>query len=213
MKLNHNSISRIAAHCAASEKVLVSKLIPKDLHLNVQQKRKASVLIPLCNRHGVPSLLFTVRTKTVGTHKGQVSFPGGHVNDGETWEDAALRETYEELGETVGDITTLGTLQTIPAITGTLVTPILAFLEKDVEDFQHLVPSEGEVDRIFTRSLAELLDPNSKEYETLSRGGQSMTMPSFGPRDSDERIWGLTAMILDAVLSNVVAPCRADIDI
>ncbi len=70
-----------------------------------------------------------------------MSFPGGHINDGETAVEASIRETYEELGCTVGHIQVIGTCQTIPAITGTLVTPIIGFIEKDVEDFSHLLPS------------------------------------------------------------------------
>ena len=104
--------------------------------------RRASVLVPLCNRHGVPSVLFTVRTKTVSSHKGHVSFPGGHREGGETAEEAALRELREELyglAHTGGQqaragstdihinsdtdqsegpaITVLGQCQTIPALT------------------------------------------------------------------------------------------------
>ena len=45
-------------------------------------KKAAAILIPLCNFQGLPSVIFTLRSSTVGTHKGQVSFPGGHVNEG-----------------------------------------------------------------------------------------------------------------------------------
>jgi hypothetical protein len=88
-----------------------------------KRRRTAAVLVALCNRNGEASVLFTVRSLTVGSHKGQVSFPGGHLVDGESPIEAALRETYEEIGHSIGPIRVLGTCQSIPSSTGTLVTP------------------------------------------------------------------------------------------
>ena len=83
--------------------------------------RKASVFVPLCNQYGIPSVLFTVRTKTVSSHKGHVSFPGGHMEKDETAEQAAVRELREELYgmDSVEEIVTsvIGECQTIPALT------------------------------------------------------------------------------------------------
>jgi nudix motif 8 len=206
VKFDQKWISKIKLY--STTEILISKLSkqPLDIQPNV---RRAAVLIPLCNRNGEASILFNVRSKNVSTHKGQVSFPGGHMNPGETAIDAAIRETYEELGDTIGEIQILGSCQTVPAVTGTMVTPILAFIEKDVEDFLHLNPSKDEVHRIFSRTIDELLDPSQKRYETLSRNGVSIRMPSFGV-DDDERIWGLTAYVLDAVLRRVVMPTMGD---
>ena len=51
-------------------------IIPQGLTMSSESKKQAAVLLPLCLRHGVRSVLFTVRSNKVGTHKGQVSFPG-----------------------------------------------------------------------------------------------------------------------------------------
>ena len=135
-----------------------------------------------------------------------MSFPGGHINDGETAVEASIRETYEELGSTIGNIQVIGSCQTIPAITGTLVTPIVGFIEQDVGDFSHLFPNALEVDRVFSRTLEELLNPNNRKIEILPRPGGRMEMPVFGNEGHDERIWGLTAFILDGFLRNAVIP-------
>lgn len=81
-------------------------------------------------------MLFQVRSGKVTTHKSQVSFPGGHIEAGETAVEAALRETREEIGAALGPIRVLGRCQEVPAVTGTIVTPVLAFVEQDVGDLQ-----------------------------------------------------------------------------
>lgn len=198
-------INNIKTYLTKESRMIISKSIPLDLHLNTT-KRRAAVLIPLCNRFGKPSILFTVRSNNLNTHKGQVSFPGGHIEDGESPEEAALRETFEEIGTNIDTIQTLGACQTLPAVTGTLVTPIFGFIDKDVGDLSHLIPNPDEVDIIFTRSLEELMDSSKRSKETLTRDGQSATFPIFGPDDDRERIWGLTAFILNAALNKAIIP-------
>ena len=174
-------------------------------------KKKAAVLVPICYKHGQASILFNLRSNEVSTHKGQVSFPGGHLNEGESGKDAAVRETYEECGDNIGDIEIIGECQSIPSITGTLVTPIIGIIEKDVKDFEHLNPNKKEVERVFCRSLEELTNPNYREYYNVKRAGNEIVIPCFGP-DNDERIWGLTAIILNAVLDKVIIPNKPKLE-
>ncbi|CAN0115345.1 unnamed protein product [Ectocarpus sp. 6 AP-2014] len=164
--------------------------------------RRAAVLVPLCNRDGMASLLFTVRSGKVSTHKGQVSFPGGHLEPGEDAVEAALRETREEIGDSLGRIDVLGTCQTLPAVTGTPVTPVVAFVRRDVGPLlPKLVLSPDEVESVFTLSLSELLDPSLRTMDDLCGRGK---LPAFtaGP----QRVWGLTAAIADGVLRNGIVP-------
>ena len=209
-------------HIAESMEGGIVPIVKLPPHLEnglAANSRTAAVFIPLCNRHGVPSVLFTVRSNLVGSHKGQVSFPGGHIDADETPIEAAVREMYEELGDNIGPIHTLGICQQVPAKTMTPVTPIIGFIENDVGDFEHFAPSMSEVDRVFTRSLDQLLDPSYFRFEMLSRDEKSpkVRMPIYGWPDEngdkssveyEERIWGLTAWILEAVLRQVVAPAR-----
>lgn len=194
--------------------VHISKIIPEDLHLpraKTPEPRRAAVFIPLCNRHGEASVLFTVRSDYVGTHKGQVSFPGGHIDAHESAIEAAVREMYEELGDGIGPLQVLAVCQTVPAVTGTLVTPIIGFMESDVADFEHFQPHKGEVDTVFSRSIEQLTAPNYKTHELLTPGssrsrGGLLRMPVFGADAGRERIWGLTAFVLDAILTRCIMP-------
>jgi 8-oxo-dGTP pyrophosphatase MutT (NUDIX family) len=188
----------------------ISPHIPMDLigknSAAAQPKKVASVLIPLCNRNNEASIIFTLRSDIVGTHKGQVSFPGGHINPGENAVEAAIRESYEELGLNIGDIEILGVCQTIPAITGTLVTPVIGFLRNDVGNFEHFTPSEDEVKLVFSHTLTTLQSPGFRDEQWLDRNGQRIKFPVFDPQSSNTTIWGLTAFILDAVLKNAIYP-------
>ncbi|XP_055388651.1 nudix hydrolase DR_1184-like [Condylostylus longicornis] len=176
---------------------------PQEKILSTPSPKMAAVLVPLCHQSGFPSVLFTVRSSFVGTHQNQVSFPGGHLEEDETAQAAAVRETQEELGSGVGKIEILGYCSPIYAITGTLVFPILGFIERDVENFQHLSRCEAEVDQIFCLSIDHLLNPKNRRESTEFRFGTQLLMPSFhgGP----EIIWGLTGMILDGVLSQILS--------
>lgn len=204
-------LQRIQFSCARAEggRVTILPSILDDLleknALREKPKRTAAVLIPLCNRNGISSLIFTQRTDDVSTHKGQVSFPGGHVEAGETMIDAAIRECYEELGNNIGNISILGVCQTIPAITGTLVTPVIGFIDRDVADFEHFEPSPGEVKKVFSHTVEELLSPGFRTQQVHERNGIKWQMPVYN-ESADTRIWGLTAMILEGVLGASIYP-------
>jgi len=164
-----------------------------------RNSKHAAVLVPLCNRFGEASVLFTVRTNTVSTHKGQVSFPGGHMEPGETFEDTAVRETREEIGK-IGNIKILGKLGLVPAVTGTLVCPVLGFVESDVMDLSSLQPNKNEVADLFTISIDNLLNPTFRELDDLGRRGKC---PAF--TQSPYRVWGLTAFIMEEYLQICLA--------
>lgn len=199
-------VDKIRQCLAAEGRVMISEKIKNDLHINIknQNQKRASVLIPLCNVNDTPSILFTLRSNKTSTHKSQVSFPGGHIDDNETAEEAALRETFEEIGLNKSSIEVLAEFQTIPAITNTLVTPLLGYIG-DV-DVNSLTPSPNEVDKIFVRSISELCDSNKRSIETLSRNGVTLEFPVFWDVGKNEKIWGLTALILNTTLNKAILP-------
>jgi nudix motif 8 len=159
--------------------------------------RKAAVLVPLCDVDGEPAVLFTRRSETVGTHKGQVSFPGGMADP----EDpdlvaTALREFDEELGGVLPPIRILGLFHDATAITGVHVTPVLAYL--GAIELRCFSPNPDEIDHVFALGLRDLVAPEKRYRQTYSRG----VLPVFdaGPFP----IWGLTAYILEGVLEEAM---------
>ena len=168
-------------------------------------KLHAAVCVALCNVDGAASLLFTLRSGAVGTHAGQVSFPGGHIEAGETPEQAALRELREE---TALEAEALCTYHEMRAVSGTMVTPVLCFIPRALDAAAVAAARASvEVAATFSLSVAELTDPAARTVEELSG---RWTMPRFlvagktPPQPAP--VWGLTAFMVDGVLRDLVVP-------
>lgn len=172
--------------------------------------RRAAVLIPIAVVEGEPSVVFSVRSGMVSTHQHQVAFPGGHVEPGESHVHAAFREASEELGGSFrSDFFKVDYCHDVLAITGTVVTPVVAVRETELclDDLE----LSDEVASVFALSVRHLLDEKNRHLQSFDERGD---LPVFhgGP----ERIWGLTAFILDGVLRHAVLPCvsrDADADV
>src|SRR5205823_11523699 len=92
----------------------------------------AAVLIPVLASTDEPRLVFTRRTDTLTRHAGEISFPGGLVDDGEHPAAAALREAEEELGLKPADVELLGALPPVHTrVTGILILPFVGWLSRD----------------------------------------------------------------------------------
>lgn len=88
-----------------------------------------------------------------------------------------------------------------------MVTPIIGFLRDDVGDLSAFSPDSNEVARVFTRSVSELLSPNAcRSSRVHNKLTGHVTLPQWGHDDDEERIWGLTAVVLKGVLDQVLAP-------
>jgi 8-oxo-dGTP pyrophosphatase MutT (NUDIX family) len=152
----------------------------------------AAVLIPLVQDDGEWHILFTRRTQRVETHKGQVSFPGGACDDGETTaEETALREAQEEIGIDPAGVRVLGRLATLITITTFRVTPVVGVLAWPTV----FRLNENEVERIFTVPLAWLAEDANRWEFTFP--GRQHSVIVYHPFDG-ELVWGATArMTLD----------------
>ncbi len=165
--------------------------------------RHAAVLVLLYPKDNGMNVILTLRTDDLPDHPGQISFPGGRQEPGESLEDTALREANEEIGLGYGRVNVLGELS--PLFIGPsnfCVHPFVAISETEPE----LAPLEEEVAAILHVPVASLFDPESVAVERWSLQGQMVDIPCI--RFHHYKIWGATAMMLSelrAVLENLPA--------
>jgi 8-oxo-dGTP pyrophosphatase MutT (NUDIX family) len=149
----------------------------------------AAVLVPLVWEREEWHLLYTRRTDRVESHKGQVSFPGGACDEGETTpEQTALREAEEEIGIEPTDVRVLGRLANLITITYFRVTPVVGVV-KWPNVFR---VGEHEVARVFTIPLGWLANPSNRWQFERSDSRRSLIV--YHPYDG-EMVWGATARI------------------
>jgi len=200
-------------------KNLPKSYVPRE---DAAKSRRSAVLVPMCLIHGEPSLLFTLRTRQLSKHRGEVSFPGG-MEDKEDGGDpvvTALREAEEELAIPREKVQVWGTLPQLPSrAKGSVTTiPVLAFCDIRLEDLRL---SALEVDSVFHRTIASLSDPQnvaSTQFRTdrqrfddgsgkKQKQAKGYSLPLYPPlKDEpyDHKIWGLTAIILHQALKTLL---------
>ncbi len=151
---------------------------------------RAAVLVGLTAEEGDSHFLLTRRTHSVESHKGQVSFPGGVIENSESAIDASIRESYEETHLKRESITILGMLDDLKTPTGYVISPVVAVINYDYP----LKPNQEEVARIFTAPVSLFLDEKNVRTETRWLSGENRTVYLY---DYDgETIWGVTALII-----------------
>jgi 8-oxo-dGTP pyrophosphatase MutT (NUDIX family) len=161
-----------------------------DMHPAPRDLVPAAVLIPIVVRD-VPTVLFTQRTQTLARHAGQVSFPGGRVDDGDlSMVETALRETHEETGITSSFVSVAGYLDAYETGTGFAILPVVGLLH---EGFA-LMPEPDEVAEIFEVPLAFLLDPRNRQRDSREWQGKRREFWVFN--HGGHYIWGATAAIV-----------------
>ncbi len=147
----------------------------------------AAVLVPLVMFGGEWHLLFTRRTDRVESHKGQVSFPGGACDEGETTpEQTALRESHEEIGMNPNHVTVLGRLSRMITISSFRVTPVVGVIPWPYA----FKVENAEVARVFTMPLLWLANRNN--YWEFFRRDSDRSLIVYHPYDG-EILWGATA--------------------
>ena len=156
--------------------------------------RPAAVLVPIIARPEGATALMTRRSDSLASHTGQIAFPGGRLDPGETAIEAALREAWEEVALDPAAVEVLGVGDGYETVTGFLVTPVVGWLKEPPE----VSPSPDEVAEVFEAPWDFLMDPANHRRDFYD--------PEAGPRRwfwampwRERYIWGATAAIVRAL--------------
>ena len=176
-------------------KEVLSNREPRSIQVNDTHYRHAGVLVPLFRYNGEYKVLFTKRTNRVEHHKGQVSFPGGRVDDEDaSLEETALRETHEEIGLPRDEVTILGKIDDMVTLTSSFI----------VHPFVGLIPypydfsiSPDEVKRLVQVPLMIFFSDNDSYYKKDTIDIEGTTYPGPAYEYQEDVIWGATARIME----------------
>ncbi len=159
-----------------------ARMIPEGV-----QPKAAAVLVGLIEQAGSLQVFLTQRHGGLSRHAGQISFPGGRIDPGESALAAALREAEEETGLPASHVNVLGFLDGYLTVTGYFVVPVVALLT----DGFAVAPRPGEVDEVFQVPLSFLLDRGN--CETHTREWNGLTRHYYAYHFGERYIWGATA--------------------
>lgn len=182
-------------------KSLEERLLSPGAPVETFGARPAAVLVPFVQTGGGWALVFTRRAEDLSTHRGEISFPGGRVDDGETTLDAALREAHEELGIVAAHVRVLGRLPRVHTVVSNFEIDPWVGLVPGTE----FAPNPMEISEVLEVPLDTLRREGTKRVQKFIRDGFIYTNPAFdvGPNT----IWGATARILEGLL-DLMAPSR-----
>lgn len=188
----------------------IEKLIKSN---SKKYNRYAAVLVPIVEENGEKFILFEVRAHSLRSQPGEICFPGGKIEKGETPKNAAIRESCEELGIEKEKISVISELEMLIRYDNMVIYPFVAFINE--ENFNI---NRGEVDHLFKIPISFFKEYNTlkiKNNLTLERG-EDFPYELIKNRESyssktydyitnfyiyeDYVIWGMTAEILKRFL-------------
>ena len=168
---------------------ITSKLKIYEGNPPVKELKKAAVLIGIVDCDD-PELIYTLRSNKVGSHGGEVSFPGGmHEKDDSSLEITALRESEEETGLNREQVNIIGSTDTVVSRYNVSVTPYVGIVSPDIK----LNNDSEEIEACFRVPISFLLEDKRYRNDRVERNGKSFFMPAY--KFESFIIWGLTAMM------------------
>lgn len=184
----------------------------RDRQHKIQGARgEFAVIVPIVNINGEAHILYELRSARIDRQPGEVCFPGGEIEAGETPREAAIRETWEEIGIPSSEISIIAELDTFHPPTNIVIYPFLAEISREGLDNMKL--SEYEVAECFLVPVSEFLKKpytykysmkpelgDDFEYDKIGVKGQSynwhpMKHKVISWEYNGKYIWGLTALI------------------
>jgi len=153
--------------------------------------RPAAVLIPVIAGPEGATVLMTRRSDSLASHTGQIAFPGGRLDPGETAVEAALREAFEEVALDPALVEVLGVGDAYETGTGFLVTPVVGWLTAPPAT----TPSPDEVAEVFEVPWDFLMDPANHSRDHLE-ATDGVRRWFWAMTWQDRYIWGATAGII-----------------
>lgn len=165
--------------------------------LSAHDSKKSAVLLPLVNLDGQAGLVFTKRSGRLRSHRGEVSFPGGKHDEGDTsLVETACRETCEELGVSRGQIEIWSEMPPYSTYDkgGHVLTPVVGFLHNFSSS--DLKVNSSEVDEVFCIPISQLCEERLQGY-TQFRNQYSLPVYNGPPHV----VWGITALMTYQLLN------------
>jgi 8-oxo-dGTP pyrophosphatase MutT (NUDIX family) len=161
--------------------------------------RASAVLVPIFDGPSGPEVVLTRRSQVLTSHKGEVSFPGGRVDAGETFIQAAIREAYEEINLEPSHVQVIGEMNSLSTyVSNSHIVPVLAYLETPPS----MTAVNAEVDRVFSVALTELVRDDTYVEEHWGTPPNQHQIHFF--HLDDETVWGATGKMLHQIINIAV---------
>jgi 8-oxo-dGTP pyrophosphatase MutT (NUDIX family) len=162
--------------------------------------RRAAVLVALIDRGEDYGVLLTLRPDTMSSHAGQVAFPGGRIEPGETPLGAALREAHEEVGVDPASVHILGQGDTYLTGSGFAIAPFVGVLPASFAP----APDAREVADVFETPLSFLM--NTANHQRHEREYRGVLRAYYAMPHNGRYIWGATAGMLKSLYDRLYGP-------
>lgn len=167
---------------------------PPPVSLELDESRAAAVLVPLYVDAGQLWVVLTKRADSLSSHRGQIAFPGGGLEEGEDAWTAALRETQEEIGIEPKKVLRLGMLDASRTPSGYHIVPCVGVVPFPLET----VLSKDEIDEVFPVPIVALANPQMVEDRVVTIDGVKRVLRVY--HVGRRTIWGFTAKVLENLL-------------